>query len=543
MGGDSLYELVISGATVADGSGSPAFRADVGIAGGKIACICRLSPDATPGTGLPAKEAIDARGLVLAPGFVDIHNHSDLSLLIDPWAQSAACQGVTTVVVGNCGFSPAPWPGADGGEHALVMKEDAAFLSCGVDVRWEWRSFAEYLAVLDAKRPAVNVVALVGHAAIREQVLGRNTRAPDALEMRRMRALLEQALADGAAGMSSGLIYYPSCYAQTSELIELATLVGEANKVYATHIRGEGETLFEALGEAVEVARRAGVSTQVSHLKAESRPMWGRMGDALEVIDRGRAEGVNIDCDQYPYTAYATSLSSFLPPEVVEGDWRSTLSNSSSRLAMREVMDAGRPGWTSSVKGMEWSDFVIGGTGDANLDGRDLETLAGRMGKDPHDVVFDLLLEFGLGVRVIGHAMSNKDVERCLARPDIMVGSDGVALSLEGELGSDLPHPRSFGTFPRVLGFYSRERGLLALEAAVHKMTGLPARKLGLKDRGLVREGYYADLVLFDAHLIQDTATFEQPRSRPRGIYWVIVNGCVALGPTGWGERSGRVIR
>ncbi|MDI6894723.1 MAG: D-aminoacylase [Bacillota bacterium] len=564
-----MFETVIQGATVVDGSGGPAFAADVGISEGRIGAIRRLAPaadvrgapdrlteirvrDGCEGlaepqlmrepVGLAGAQLIDGGGLVLAPGFIDIHNHSDLTLLVAPRAESMICQGVTTVVVGNCGFSPAPWPGVAGGAPALAMQEDATFLACGMDVRWEWRSFAEYLAALEAARPAVNVVALVGHAAIREQVLGRDTRAPGEVEMRRMRALVEQALADGAAGMSSGLIYYPSCYATTAELVALAAVVACAGRIYASHVRGEGETLLEAISEAIEIARRTGASSQVSHLKAESRIMWGKLPEALALIDAARREGHAVGCDQYPYAAYNTSLGSFLPPEVMAGDWRGVLKSESGRRAIRQAMFEGLPAWTSSVRGMEWTDFVIDGTDDPARDGRDLGTLAAAGGRDPYDFLFDLLLECGPHVRVIGYAMSEADVERGVARPDVMVGSDGFALPLEGDVGGRFPHPRSFGTFPRVLGHYCRDRGLLSLEAAVHKMTGLPAGKLSLRDRGLVREGYRADLVLFDPRHIRDTASFARPKVRPVGISWVFVNGRPALTPDGWGERAGQVI-
>jgi len=560
-----LYDLIIVGARVIDGTGGPAYFADVAVAGGRIVRISRRPApprvqagaglqypsreDAGPGAGQPwpgawcitqegqswpgARNVFDARGLCLAPGFIDIHNHSDLTILADPRAESMVSQGVTTVVVGNCGFSPAPWPGPEGGENAVLMQEDAAFLACGFDVPWRWRSFGDYLRAVQASRPAVNVVALVGHGVIREQVLGRATRAPDRAEMRRMQEILGDAMADGAAGMSSGLIYYPGCYAGTEELVELARVVAQAGGVYASHIRGEGETLLDAVAEAIEIARRAGVSTQISHLKAESRFMWGRLGEALAMIDAARQEGLAVDCDQYPYTAYNTSLGSFLPPQVMEGDWRKVLASRRGREEIRRIMAEGTPDWTSSVRGMEWSDFVVDGTGDPSTDGRDLAALASGKDQDAWTLFFDLLLEYGPHVRVIGHAMREDDVAKAVARPDVMVGSDGYALPLEGD---GHPHPRSFGTFPRVLGRYSREEGVISLEAAVRKMTGLPAAKLGFRDRGLVHQGYWADLVLFDPHLIQDTATFEQPWQRPRGIVHVLVNGQPAS------ARAGRVL-
>jgi len=519
----------------------------VGVASGRIAFIQRRDAAAAfPGDRAAAAAVIDGRGLVLTPGFIDLHNHSDLTVLADPQAESMLGQGVTTMVVGNCGSSVAPWLGPEGGPDALKMQEDA---SRGLDVEWTWRSFGQYLNRVQAARPAVNVAALAGHGAIRYQVLGLATRAPDAAELRQMKAMLEGALADGAVGLSSGLVYYPSCYAATDELVELAAVAGRAGKLYCSHIRSESEALLEAIAEAIEISRRAAVSTEISHLKAESRYMWGRLKEALALIDRARAEGLPVDADQYPYTAYNTGLDSFLPPEIMEGDWRAVLSSADGRARMRRAMETGNPpAWTSSIRGMEWSDFFVDETGDPAKDGKSLAAIAEAEGKDPYDAFFDLLLAGGTGVSVIGHAMNEDDVRLALARPDIMVGSDGSALPYQarpgaGGLGRGHPHPRNFGTFPRVLGRYVRDLGLLPLETAVRKMTGLPARKLGLSDRGLIREGWWADLVLFDSAAIRDTATFEAPRARPEGIRWVLVNGRPALTPSGWGERAGRVVR
>jgi N-acyl-D-amino-acid deacylase len=493
-----------------------------------------------PSASSAAALVIEATGLALAPGFIDIHNHSDLTLLADPQAESMLGQGVTTTVVGNCGSSAAPWLGPEGGPAAERMRDEA---SRGLGVEWAWRGFGEYLQRLQGARPAINVAALAGHGTIRQQVMGLATRAPDAGELRRMKAMLEAALAEGAAGLSSGLVYYPSCYAATEELVELARLAGAAGKLYCTHIRSEAEALLEAVAEAIDICRRAGVSTEISHLKAESRLMWGRLAEALGLIEAARAEGLPVDGDQYPYTAYNSGLDSFLPPEVMEGDWRAVLRSAEGRARMRRAMDEGHPPtWTSSIRGMDWGDFFVDETGDPGKDGQSLAAIAEADGKDPYDAFFDLLLAGGPRVEVIGHAMIEDDVRLGLARPDIMVGSDGSALPYDGKIGRGHPHPRNFGTFPRVLGRYARDLKLLPLEAAVRKMTFLPATKLGFDDRGLIREGYAADLVLFDPARIRDTATFEKPHARPEGISWVFVNGRPALTPDGWGERAGMVL-
>lgn len=539
-----LLDVLIRGATVVDGTGGPSFHADVGISNGRIVFIkkhCSKS-SVLPPVEIAAHQVIDGSGFHLAPGFIDIHNHSDLTLILDPRAESMIAQGVTTVVIGNCGFSVAPWPGAEAGIKATQLQEDTLFLKvdlCG-ELSWTWRSFGEYLERLEKCSPAVNVVALVGHGTIRQQVLGRVARSPSTDEMRQMKRLLKASLEEGAAGLSSGLIYYPSCYAQTEELIELASLVASAGKLYATHIRGEAETLFQALAEAIGIARKAEVFTQISHLKAESRLMWGRMQEALAMIDSARQEGVPVDCDQYPYTAYYTTLGSFLPPELMQGDWKTAIRSREGRQSVKKTVEEGTTGWSSPIRGMEWGDFVVDGSGNPEVDGKSIYELAGRCGTEPFDILCELLLEYGPQLRVIGHAMCERDVEICVAREDVMVGSDGFALPY---LGTAKPHPRCFGTFPRVLGRYAREKRLLSLEAAVHKMTGAPARKLGLKERGLVRDGYWADLVLFNAGKITDRSSFENPRVPPDGIVCVLVNGRIAYPFDSAEGRWGAVIR
>ncbi|MGB9867409.1 MAG: N-acyl-D-amino-acid deacylase family protein [Bacillota bacterium] len=532
-----MLDLLIHDATVVDGTGKPAFRANVGIAQGRIALIAHVPSSQS----VVARRVIDGPGLYLAPGFIDIHNHSDLTLVLNPNAESMLAQGVTTLVVGNCGFSVAPWPGADAGWKADQLREDIAFLKVDLRDHFQptWKSFGEYLEQLQRRSPAVNVIALVGHGTIRQQVLGRVARPPSREELNQMKRLLQASLDEGAAGLSSGLIYYPSCYARTDELVELASVVASAGKIYTTHIRGEGETLFSAIAEAIEIARRAQVSTQISHVKAESRLMWGRLPEVLSMVDSARQEGLDVDCDQYPYTAYYTTLGSFLPPDLMQGDWQGALRCLRKRQDLRKVVEEGTSDWSSPIKGMEWDDFVVDGSGNPQVDGKTIQRLSELWGMDPFDALCQLLLECGPQLMVVGHAMCEKDVEACVAREDVMVGSDGFALPFHGTVK---PHPRCFGTFPRVIARYARERKLLTLEAAVYKMTGAPAKKLGLKDRGFVQEGYWADLVLFDWKTIEDRASFQEPRVPPIGIQYVLVNGHVAYPTQSSSGRWGKVL-
>jgi N-acyl-D-aspartate/D-glutamate deacylase len=525
-----LTDLVVAGARILDGTGAPPFEGFVGVDGDRIERVGR-SGEVEP----EAAARIELAGRALSPGFVDAHNHSDLAPLVEPGMDSALRQGVTTLVVGNCGSSAFPRAGAPELATLVGVAPD--------DLDLSWTSFGELVERLESSGPAINLATLVGHGALRMQVMGMQRRAPTGDELAAMRRLLEEGMEAGAVGLSSGLVYAPGTYADTEELVELASVLSARGGVYASHIRGEGERVFDAVGEAVEIGRRAGVPVHVSHLKLEGSFVQGRVGDLLGTIERARSDGVDVTADQYPYAAWASVLSSLLPPWATPADLPAILADPGSRARLVHTVERGEEGWQSSVHGVGWERIVIeshgGGSG---VEGKSLAAVADELGESPADTCFRLLIA-DPDTAVIGHAMSEEDVGAILADEEVMVGSDASAMSPDGPLGAFPVHPRNYGTFPRVLGHYVRDEGRLALEAAIRKMTSLPADRFGLRGRGRIAAGAFADLVAFDPGRVRDVATYQDPHRFPRGIELVIVNGRVAWSPDGHGERAGRVLR
>ncbi len=513
---------MISNAAVVDGTGEPAFAGGVGVSGDRIVWVGRKGADEPD-----AAFRIEANGRVLAPGFVDVHNHSDLVPLLDPWMDSAVCMGSTTLVVGNCGSSP--WPPAGAAELETLVGAPPGSLGA------TWSSFGSFLDAIDSARPAVNVAALVGHGALRQEVLGLARRAPTEDELTSMRRMTAKAMEAGALGLSTGLIYPPGMYATTSEIVAVAEESARSGGIYASHIRGEGEHLFPAVEEVLEIGRRAELPTHVSHLKCETSLTWGRAEDLLALFHGSN----DVTADQYPYAAWASVLSSLLPEWAPVQELAASLRSDRDRLA-RAVED-GEPSFQSSVKGVGWDRIVIESSRDAAAAGRSLAQTARARGVDPVDAFFALLLE-DPDTTCIGHAMREDDVRAILADPEVFVASDAAAMSPEGPLGRFPVHPRNYGTFPRVLGRYVRETGTLSLEQAIRKMTSLPADRFGLDGRGRIADGAFADLVLFDPQRVSDRSDFDAPHEYPVGIDLVVVNGRVA-----WDgerrERAGRVLR
>ena len=525
-----MLDLKIAGGQVLDGTGAPAMRVDVGVTGDTITAVGDLARES-------AGRTVDASGLAVAPGFIDMHSHSDWRLFGNRRAESKIRQGVTTEVVGNCGFSPAPVSD----EFREDMRGFALYVPPGMD--FSWRSVGEFLRRYEGEGLALNVAQLVGHGTLRLAVMGFARRAPSARELSRMRGLMESAMADGACGLSTGLIYAPGSYAATEEIVEVAR--GAARDgFYASHIRGEGATLLDAVAEAIRIGREGGLPVQVSHIKAAGRSHWGRVKDALALIDAARGEGLDVTADVYPYTASSTTLRTLLPDSALEGGIEAMLGrlrDGATRARIRDAMSGG----PVLARGIGWGDIMIASAPSRpDAQGLCLDEIARRWGKDPIECVFDIIeSERGRGY-VILFQLDEADLRRALVHPRVMIGSDGSALAATGPLADGKPHPRSYGTFPRVLGRYAREEGLLTLPTAINKMTGMPGARLGLTDRGVIRTGARADITIFSPERVADTATYEDPHRYARGIEHVIVNGRLVIeSGEHTGNLPGRVLR
>ncbi len=514
-------DLVIRGGTLIDGTGAPPRSADVAITRDRISALGRVSVAGTA--------EIDARDMAVAPGFIDIHSHADLSLLVNPRAESCVRQGVTLAVVGQDGSSIGPW-------------SDAAFESARdryrrtYDVEIDFRDIGGFLDRIDRLQPAVSVASMIGHGTVRGYVIGGADRPATGAELDRMRALVRDGLAAGAVGLSTGLEYTPGSFATRDELVALAGELRGTPYPYASHMRNEDDRLLAALEEALHVGRMAGVAVQVSHLKAQGRRNHWKAGAALAAIEAARATGVDVHFDRYPYVAYATGLSNLFPAPARAGGTARFL----ARLADPKTGPALERACREKIALLgSWDAVRITriGAPSAYARGRRLGALAAERGEDPYDLTVRLLREAGGSVGMIGFGMSEENTERILAHPLGMVCSDGGAYAPYGPLSGSSPHPRGYGTFPRLLGHYVHDRKAMALEAAVHKISGLPARKLGLAGRGVLRVGAVADVVVFDPDGVADRATFEDPHQYPAGIPHVVVGGVHTIRD---GERTGR---
>lgn len=486
-------DLVIRNGTVVDGTGRPGFPADVAVAGDRIV---EVGPVQAEGA-----RTIDATGCVVAPGFIDVHTHDDLAVVRDPRVDFKVMQGVTTDVVGNCGVGAAP--ASDAYRHFYRTAFGGII---GPVEGFDWNTTAEYYRRVEAAGPSLNVASFVPHGTLRFLAMGVEPRAPTPSELATMKDLLAEGMAAGALGMSTGLIYAPGMFAATDELIDLCRVVAEHEGMYASHIRNEGDGLLEAVEEAIRIGEESGVRVQLSHHKAVTRRNWGRVEQSLRLVDEAQARGLDVTVDVYPYTAGSTALAAMM---VARGE----------ESLEDEIMVA-------SVKYQH------------EYEGMTIQQIAERMGLPPTEAAARLLREEENAVVVILFAMCEEDVQRVMRHETAMFGSDGLP-SVEGK-----PHPRLFGTFPRVLGRYVRELGVLSLEEAVRKMTSLPARKHRLTERGEVRPGWFADLVVFDPQTIVDRATYQQPRQYPQGIPYVIVNGRVVVDEGAHtGAPAGRLLR
>jgi N-acyl-D-amino-acid deacylase len=523
--------LLFRGVSLFNGLAAEPAQADVAVAGDQIVEVGKAGT-LRAAVGV---RVIDADGRALAPGFIDSHSHGDAVPFLDEVDLSKLSQGVTTEVIGNCGFSLAPCPPS---AQARIIE------LCGrlfPPLPFEWSTFAELGAAIDARGSAVNTVPLVGHHLLRSAICEQPSEAADLAEVEAMRRELREALDAGAAGLSSGLIYPPGMFADHGELTELARELGP-DRVYATHVRGEGRQVFDAVAEAVAVAEQAGCRLQISHLKAAGTSMWGSMARLLDTVEAAADRGVDVHFDVYPYTANSTMLASCLPPWLLDGALEDVLGRLRDPASLDRVeRELQQPGdnWQNWVADSGWSNIVIASTARHEHEGVSIADLAARRATSPFRALVDVLTDNDLRVSMCVFAMHDHDVFRALAHPLATVGSDGLPPGTGGK-----PHPRGYGTFTRTLGPLVRDQAVLSLPEAITKMTTLPARIFGLHDRGVVAAGYRADLVLFDPVTVADRATYDEPTALSTGIDLVVVNGGIAYEDgAASGRRLGRRLR
>jgi dihydroorotase/N-acyl-D-amino-acid deacylase len=529
------YELLIKNGTIVDGSGAPRFKADLAIKGDRIVRIGDLS-------GATATRVIDANGLVVAPGFIDLLGQSESYLLIDPRAMSKVMQGVTTEITGE-GESIAPI-------NERQIKEQEGFLR-RFNLSIDWSTLDEYFKRLEKQGSGVNVGTFVGATQVREFAIGYEDRDPSQPELVQMKELVAQAMRHGALGLSSSLQYVPARFAKTSELIELAKVARYYGGIYATHQRSEANTIDASLDEVFEIAQKAGIRVEIWHLKTAYKKNWGRMPHVLERIKQARAGGIDVSADIYPYIAGSTSLTASLPPWALEGGVEKMLSR------LRDPATRQRLKKEISEESNTWENIYLGSGGPegvlvSSVVNRELEPMQGKriseiaklQKKDPLDALFDFILADEGQTGAIYFMMSEADMRAAMQSPFVAFCTDSGARATDGPLAGSKSHPRGWGTYPRILGRYVREEKLLSLESAINKMTGAPAARVNLRDRGLLREGMFADITIFNPATVIDRATFESPNQYPVGIDYVLVNGQLSVDK---GQRTpalaGRVLR
>lgn len=523
-----MFDLKIINGLIIDGTGKKAYAGDVGIVGDKIAAIGDLKE-------YESKACIDAAGRVVAPGFIDMHTHSDFSFVYDPKANSHLYNGVTMDVISNCGIGPAPI-GDDKKDTLIAYLGTRLVGSIPVELKLPWNSLKEYLDTFRENKPCINIAPLVAQGAVRIAVMGleKGDATPEQLEV--MKKLTREAMEDGALGLSTGLVYMPGEYTSKEEVAELCKVIKPYGGVYCTHMRTESDGILDAIDEALWIGKEAGVPVEISHLKLLSQNMLGKTQIVLDKFAQAEAEGVEVNFDIYPYTAGLTSLAACLPPWLFEGGVDKLLErikDKEIRVRIAKEIEESIPGWQNFVKSAGgWKKFFVSSvTHEENkkYEGMFITEIAEMQGKEPLDAACDLLLAENGRVQMNYYAMDEDDVMTFMKQPNGSIGSDTMSLNVEGVLNFGKPHPRGFGSHARFLGRYVRDKQLMPLEEAVRKMTSLPAQKLHMNSRGMLKPGYFADIVVFDADKIIDQATYTEPQQYSAGVEYVVVNGQIAL--------------
>lgn len=536
MTADAMYDIVIRNGHILDGTGIPYVMGDLAVRDGDIVRIGKIT-----GRG---EVDIDASGYAVSPGFIDLHNHVDQGVLAFPLQDSYTMQGVTTSVVGNCGLSMAP---VNPERLEPLKKYNAPFLAKGYEYTWDWESLEGFYEKVMERGMAHNLAPLVGHGTLKIAAMGFSMTPPSECEMEEMKRLLRESMEAGAFGLSTGLIYPPGTYSSTEELVELASVLADYGGFYATHLRDEGKDLLQSVEEAILIGRSNGIAVEISHHKAMSPPNWGKVKESLALIERARNEGLDITCDVYPYTAVSTTITSLLPGWALEGGIASMLgrlADPENARAIRSELETAEGGNPSLLRVLGTDKIFIAecpsATGYEGLSLADIFQSSVEK-TDIYTHFLHFLLEIGGNASMVVFAMSEDDVRTVIKSPCSAIISDSWVTSPQA---GGRPHPRAYGSFPRVLGRYVREERLLSLEEAVRKMTSFPAARLGLQDRGLLREGLRADIAIFDPDAIIDRATFEEPHQFPEGIHYVIVNGVIVVNPQGLtGAKPGMVLK
>jgi N-acyl-D-amino-acid deacylase len=550
---------LITNGLIFDGSFSEPYEADVGISSDKIVFVnkkSRVTGQKSKGT---AEKIIDARHLAVAPGFIDTHSHSEFTLLADSRAEGKVCQGITTEINGNCGLSAAPLCG-----HTLVQREDDLK---ELGIRERWSTFNQYFHILKKKGIAINFATLAGHGNIRASVIGYEDNRPDEIALKKMKTFLKKAISEGALGLSAGLIYPPGVYSKTEELVELCKVLSESCNppshlvsnhplssfskwekggfgIYTTHMRSEGDRLLESIEETIRIGIEARIKIHISHIKTSGRENWNKIGRALSLMEEAGKQGVSLTCDAYPYTASSTDLDTVLPSWVYsggrEGELKRLKNTSLREKIKKQILD------THPAKDY-WKKISISSVSSEKnrwMEGRSLYDIASLQGKEPVEILFDILIEEKLMVSAIFASMHEGNLKKFLSLPYCMIGTDSSARSFSGTTYKGKPHPRGFGSFPRFLGKYVRDERLMSMGEGIHKITMLPGRRFGIHKRGIIKRGAYADIVIFDHKRVIDKPTFKDPFLKSEGIYYVFVNGVPAL----WegqltNSKSGRILR